>query len=338
MRFLLQKLRAVRNIILKRPILSVYDVTYLCNQNCVMCNIKQPSSNDLPLCKIEEKAKILSDFGITDVYLQGGDPLIRKDILDIADIFIKNGITPTIITNGILLNEDLLMKIASRRCNLSISIDTFDEKLYTYMRGINSLNKVLSNLEIIKTKKIKRKGYWSITSTVSNLSNLEDLISINKYADNLGLHFYVRPYNCNLNNAGKEVEELKIKNEEIKNIFEYFRNKEKNKNILASIIYDEVLKTLNGSELPICDAMRFTMVMDSSGEFSSCIEHKNFKFNIDNFKSDKKYLTDKIKNCNKNTPCIYGCTRNIGFLYRNKLKLIFSIFSIIKTLHFKSEI
>ena len=84
-----------------------------------------------------------------------------------------------------------------------------------------------------------------------------------------------------------------------------------------------------------CDAMKYTMLMNSSGEFSSCLEHKNFTFNINNFEAEKKCLINKIKYCNENTPCIYGCTRNIGFLYKNKFNLIFNFFSIIKTLCFK---
>lgn len=94
LKLLAQKFRVFRNMLIHRPILAVFDV------------IK------------------LSNSGIGYVFLQGGDPLIRKDIIQIADIFLLNGIKPTIITNGILLTRPHAEQIASRECNLAISIDS----------------------------------------------------------------------------------------------------------------------------------------------------------------------------------------------------------------------
>lgn len=101
--FFVQKLRVFRNMLTCRPILTIFDVTKLCNQRCPMCKIWKTESHDMTIQEIEQKASQLRKFGVDYVFLQGGYPLVRKDIIAIIDIFIKNGIRPTVISNGILL-------------------------------------------------------------------------------------------------------------------------------------------------------------------------------------------------------------------------------------------
>ena len=77
----LQKFKVLRNLLTKRPILTIFDVTKLCNQRCPMCNIWKTESHDMSLDEIEIKASELQRFGIGYVFLQGGEPLVRKDIV-----------------------------------------------------------------------------------------------------------------------------------------------------------------------------------------------------------------------------------------------------------------
>lgn len=115
--------------------MTVFNVTNQCNERCKMCNIRKETSHPMPIEKIERYAEKLAEFGIGYVYLQGGEPLIRKDIIDIVDIFLNQGIHPTLITNGLLLTQEIAGAIAARNCNLSISIDTMDGKKYENLRG-----------------------------------------------------------------------------------------------------------------------------------------------------------------------------------------------------------
>ena len=74
-----------------------------------MCHIPQ-ESDDITTEQIEKISKKIQKFGICEVYLQGGEPLLRNDIIKIADIFLEKGIRPTIVTNGEFLTENLYRK------------------------------------------------------------------------------------------------------------------------------------------------------------------------------------------------------------------------------------
>ena len=209
-------LKAVINIILKRPILAIYDVTKLCNQRCLMCNIWKTKSDDMTIDQLEPEIKKLKRFGVRYVFVQGGEPLIRKDIIEVIDLFIKYRIKPTIITNGILLTPEIAGEIAKRRCNLAVSIDSMDPELFEKLRGSDKLPVILDNLE--KISGIKRKGNWSITTTITGLSKFDDIRKIEQFASEHGFMYAIRPYIFVRGIAGKKNDELTYKWKDVREI------------------------------------------------------------------------------------------------------------------------
>ncbi len=318
MSFIIQRLRAIKNLILKRPILLIFNVTRQCNQHCMMCHIPKNTKN-MDIEEIKILAEKFKKFGICEVYLQGGEPLLRKDIIEITDIFLNNSIRPTIITNGELLSVELIENIAKRNCNLSVSIDTFNPELYAKLRGKNSLEKVLNTLKQDNLLKLKHKGIFSITSTITKETSLEDLISIFDFCKKIDWCYYVRPYNFNSDKADAKSNDLICDNEKTIKILKYFNNLSTS---AASIIYKENIDFLQGKRYNFCDALKYTMVLNEDGQISPCIEHTDVRFSLDDYEKQAKNLRTMISSCNKNTPCIYGCTRNIGFIMKNKLKLL----------------
>ena len=314
-------LGSVKNIILQKPILAIYDTTKLCNQRCPMCNVRKECSEQMSLDEIEKTAKALSDFGVRYVFVQGGEPLIRKDIIDIVDIFIKNSIKPTIITNGVLLTREIAEELAKRRCNLSISIDSLQKEKYAYLRGSDDLTRVTQIIDSIADV-TQRRGNWAITSTITKQSSFEDIMDIYEYSKQKGFMFAIRPYISVLGVAGRPDEQLTYDEKDVLGIFEYFLKKAKKENYLAYLIYREHIKYIKGEPLPPCDAMKYSFLLKENGQLSPCIEMPDKSFTVETFASDKKKYEPTIKKCNAEHPCFYNDAREIGILYRNIPKLI----------------
>lgn len=328
MSFLTQKIKGLFNLLLNRPVLLIFNVTRQCNQKCLMCNIPQNTTN-ITLDEISALAKKFKKFGICEVYLQGGEPLLRADIIGIVDIFIKNSIKPSIISNGELLNLSLKNEIAKRNCNLYISIDSFIPEIYSKLRGKNSLQKVIDNLKLFSSLP-RPKGIVAITSTITNFSTIEDFKNIAEFCTKMNFSYYVRPYNYNLDKAGAKADELICDNKKTIEIIEYFNHSKITKNILYSVVYEENVKFLKGKRYKYCDAMKYSIVLNEDGKISPCIEHTDIRFDIDDYNNQYRKLEDIIKNCNDNTPCIYGCTRNVGFIRRNRFQLFIKMFKLAK--------
>ena len=323
-------IRTALNVLLKKPVLAVYDVTKLCNQRCLMCNIWKTKSEDMSLEKLEEEVKQLHRFGVGYVFIQGGEPLIRKDIIEVIDLFLKYHIKPTVITNGILLTYELAEEIARRRCNLSISIDSFDPKLFAKLRGADKLSEVIANIE--KISGLERKGNWSITTTITGLSRFGDVKKIEEFAIKYGFMYAIRPYIFVRGVAGKKNDELTYDWEDVSDIFLYMSAKAKKDNYLAYLVYQEHINYIKGEQMPVCDAARYSFLMTETGTKSPCIEFTDCNFSLDTFRKDRETFSDKLNECNKNSPCFYNDAREIGVIWRKKWTILFNFVKIIRQL------
>lgn len=323
-------LRAVINLILKRPILAIYDVTKLCNQRCLMCNIWKTRSNDMDLEKLEKEIRKLSLFGIRYVFIQGGEPLIRKDIIEVIDLFLKYHIKPTVITNGILLTPEIAAEIAKRRCNLAISIDSMDPELFAKLRGVDKLQQVLDNIERIY--KMERKGNWSITTTITGLSKFTDIKKIEQFATDHNFMYAIRPYIFVRGVAGKKNDELTYQWKDVAEIFLYMSAKAKENNFLAYLVYQEHIRYIKGEGMPMCDAARYSFVMTETGLKSPCIEFTDINFSLETFRKDRKTFCKKLEECNRKTPCFYNDAREIGVLWRKKWIILLNAPTVIRQL------
>ena len=313
-------IKSIRNVLFKKPLLAIYDTTKLCNQHCPMCNIRKNHSENMSLAELEETVKKLRRNGVGYVFIQGGEPLMRKDIIDVVDIFIKYSVKPTVITNGALLTKQLARQLADRRCNLAISIDSLERERYAYLRGSDDLPQVLKIIDEIAGI-TDRCGNWSITTTITRQSSFEDVKNIHAYAKEKGFMFAIRPYIAMTGNAGRKDENLVYSQEDVLAIFEHFLNIAKKENYLASLVYREHIRYIKGEPTPPCDAMKYSFLLKENGDMAPCIEMPDKKFTFETFSADKRKYKPLFAQCNREHPCFYNDAREIGILYRNVWKL-----------------
>jgi len=121
----------------ERPILSLrITLTNRCNVNCLYCHhdgmVK--SKDEMTADEVYTICKVAKNIGVQKIRLSGGEPLLKKDIvetvqkigsLDFKDI--------TMTTNGILLEKyaEDLKKAGLNRVN--VSLDTLDRETYEFI-------------------------------------------------------------------------------------------------------------------------------------------------------------------------------------------------------------
>lgn len=324
-----QKVRVAVNVLRKRPILTVFDVTKLCNQRCPMCNVWKTESQDMSLGEIRAKAEELRRFGVGYVFLQGGDPLLRNDIIDIIDIFLENGIRPTVISNGIRLKPEIARAIAQRPCNLTISIDSMIPERYHTLRGVDTLELVKKNLDAATGPDFAHKGNWSITTTVTKMTELSDVKDIMRFAYDHHMMFAVRPYITVSGKAGKKDENLTYQYDDVLDIFEYMLKRARKENLFAALIYEEHIRYIKGGTMPECDALNYSFLMKETGEIAPCIELPDLNVDLRTFDKDKARHKPTLDKCNQDTPCFYNNAREVGLLWRNKFRVLAHIPTVI---------
>ncbi|QYZ78357.1 GTP 3',8-cyclase MoaA [Methanofollis formosanus] len=122
-------------------------ITPRCNLDCFYCHAEgevQPRE-ELSLEEIREILEVGAKFGIRSVKFTGGEPLVRKDILDIVRA-VPDGIEASLTTNGTLLEglaHDLKAAGLSR---VNVSLDTLRPERYREITKKNLLDRVVRGI------------------------------------------------------------------------------------------------------------------------------------------------------------------------------------------------
>jgi cyclic pyranopterin phosphate synthase len=101
--------------------------------------------------EIERVVRVLSEMGITDVRLTGGEPLVRRDFPKLAGMLSRiAGVEDlSITTNGFLLERDAEALAGAGITRVNVSIDSLQRDHFYEMTRRDSLPQVLRGLEAV---------------------------------------------------------------------------------------------------------------------------------------------------------------------------------------------
>lgn len=161
------------------------DVTNFCLLNCKHCyaNAGKAASDELSLSELKDLAKQISDFGVIQLVISGGEPLARKDIFDFLSFCSEKGLKITLLTNGILMDQFKSKILNDFNVEVRVSIDGVTSKTHDYVRGKGNFAIVRQSLKTLKDAKIKG---LSVHFTANRL-NIEDILVLPYFLNELGI-------------------------------------------------------------------------------------------------------------------------------------------------------
>lgn len=112
----------------------LWEITRACNQSCPHCYVPAAKANELPLRTIKSIASSLPKFGINDVILSGGEPLLRRDIYGVIAHIRALGLGLDMCTNGTLVSRGDARELCGYLTEISVSFDGYDDASYCRMR------------------------------------------------------------------------------------------------------------------------------------------------------------------------------------------------------------
>ncbi|MBW2179303.1 MAG: 12,18-didecarboxysiroheme deacetylase [Deltaproteobacteria bacterium] len=163
----------------KRPVV-VWNITRRCNLKCVHCYAQSDDiSYENELSTDEGKTLIddLSRFGVPVILFSGGEPLVRKDLPELADYAVKKGMRAVISTNGTLISKETARTLKSIGLSyVGISIDGMED-INDRFRGVKGAFKsALKGIENCKSAGIKIGLRFTINKF--NVSEIPDILNL----------------------------------------------------------------------------------------------------------------------------------------------------------------
>ena len=173
-----------------------WDITKRCNLKCKHCRSTSyydgADGDKIIDLTTEEVFKTLDDLaknGVNRIHFLGGEPFMRKDLLEIIRYGNKKGIVSSINTNGTLLTPEIVDEILKSRVYLlTFSLDGASKKTNDFIRGEGVYDKVCNNIRLVDKIRKQRKQYLRIiTSPVITKVNCHEAVEFVNLAKDLGL-------------------------------------------------------------------------------------------------------------------------------------------------------
>lgn len=160
-------------------------VTDRCNLACRYCVPKDhvPTLSHKDIARYEEILTIVRlsrDLGVTKVRITGGEPLVRKGVLDfIREVAEMPGIEDvSMTTNGVLLRKNAHRLKGSGIKRLNISLDTLKPERFRFITGKNLFKEVWGGIMAAHDQGITPIKLNAVIMRGVNDDEIEDLVAL----------------------------------------------------------------------------------------------------------------------------------------------------------------
>ncbi|WP_440059623.1 GTP 3',8-cyclase MoaA [Thermogladius sp. 4427co] len=169
-----------------RPLTSLrISVTEKCNYRCVFCHreglIDYKAEQELSPEDWGFVAKVSKYLEISDAKLTGGEPLVRRDIVEIVREIRSNGLSVSITTNGSLLEKYAKGLAEAGVDHINVSLHSLREEVFRRITG-GDLGRVLKGIDAALSYGIRLKIDFVVLSW-----NKDELMDIIEFASRKGI-------------------------------------------------------------------------------------------------------------------------------------------------------
>ena len=134
----------------ERPIISLrITITNRCNENCIYCHHDGmvSSKDEMTPDEIYRICRVAKNIGVRKIRLSGGDPLVRKDIVEIVDRIASLEFGDiSLTTNGVLLDKYAQDLKDAGLDRVNVSLDTLNRDTYKFVTSMDYLEKAKSGI------------------------------------------------------------------------------------------------------------------------------------------------------------------------------------------------
>lgn len=181
--------------IMECPQILYIHLTSRCNLKCPYCYNQEHRTNLIEIGRgpgsgsisteggAEDFLRVVDEaaaIGFVEVKLTGGEALINKDALRIAERAKSHGMRVNLLTNGLLVTEEMAEKIARVVDSVSVSLDSDKPEEHDAVRGRGTHAKVVEAIHRLKRAGVKTLHLNSVVTQV----NLNSVGSFLDYAWN----------------------------------------------------------------------------------------------------------------------------------------------------------
>ena len=261
------------------PISGSLELTFRCNLRCQHCYAAHghqgiPGKQELTYEEIQNIFDEIVDAGCLWFLITGGEPLMRRDFLDIYKSAKGKGLIVTLFTNGTMLTPHIADYLAEwRPFAIEISLYGSTQATYEHVTGIpGSFSRCIRGIELLLERDLPLR-LKAMLMTI----NKHELVEMQAYAKSLDVEFRFDPIvDPGLENSLAPLP-LRLSPEEVVQI----ERSDTERATLWSQQFTKVTKKPDNPRfLYSCGAGRSSFHIDPYGKMSLCISERMPGYNL----------------------------------------------------------
>ena len=265
-----------------------------CNCRCVMCDIwKITEAEEISVQELKRHAVDIKALGVQWVVLSGGEPLMHTDLFRLTAVLRPMGIRISLLTTGLLLEEEHVEQIVSGIDDVIVSLDGPPE-IHDQIRRIpNAFTRLQQGVRALHARRADYPVNGRCTVQRGNHAHLREVVetahemglqSISLLAADLTSEAFNRPGGWperRRDEVGLTTDEITVLDTEVEILIRDYKqhidtgfireSPEKLRRIVASF------RTCAGLEEPVaprCNAPWTSAVIETDGTLRPCFFHE----------------------------------------------------------------
>ena len=310
------------DFLLKAPLVINWAVTNRCNFKCRHCYSRDDPTEELDKQHLFTSIEKVVKAGVFSINFGGGEPLLRKDLLEIAEFAADKGMKVSMNSNGYFISSDMAIKLKHHGFSkVGISIDSHVPGIHDAFRGVQGAHQ----RAVEALSHLNEAGVETSLSSVICKINYKDLTALIEFArQNTVGHVNLHNFKCTgLGYTHKD--ELDLTPEEWRDFYlEAIQLKKRIGDVHISL-EDPILASLghkDGNSLvkgSVCG--KLSLNIKSNGDITPCGFIPIVIGNIYHDDLEELWKTSpvldmmrnktpkgKCRKCNHYTDCLGGCT------------------------------
>lgn len=197
----------LKNGYFEKPQFLQIEITDYCPLKCPQCYKKDTDFKYMEKERFQEIILEAKEVGVKSIFLNGGEPLLHKDFIDMVKICNRNGLECCVFTSGIGVTDEFCKEIKNLELIFQISLNGSTKEINSLSRDGYEIT--LGAMKYLKNSEIDFNINW--VARHDNVRDLENLIILAK-------NFHAKSINivCNkMTSHGEIIEECNFQDYEI---------------------------------------------------------------------------------------------------------------------------
>jgi radical SAM protein with 4Fe4S-binding SPASM domain len=163
---------------LASPLYVQFELTELCNNKCYFCYnpLGYVSGDELNTTEVKDIIRQLHGAGVFRINFNGGEPLLRSDLIEIVEYAYSLGLELHMNTNSTLVTDKIAGAISKYMKSICTSVLSSDEAIHDRMTGrAGAYNDVLRGIDVWRNN-----GVDVEVNVCTSTENYDDIYNIGK--------------------------------------------------------------------------------------------------------------------------------------------------------------